>query len=89
MIDAIIASANITIEIEGNSGIDELSDISKVSNFETVFCELFPVLYENVTFAFVVPGMLAIYELAWLGPDIIAFSPGLRFSLNIAKQPIA
>jgi len=87
--DAIIDIANITIEIEGNSGIEELSDISKVNNFETVFGKLFPVLYENVTLAFVAPGKVAIYELAWLGPTIVAFSPGLRFALNIAKQPIA
>lgn len=69
--------------------VGAFSDMSKVYSFETVFCDVFPILYENVTFAFVVPGRVAVYKLAEPGATTVVFWPGLRFALKIAKHSIA
>ena len=84
----IVATVNITSERKGNSGMGVFSMISKMKDFERELV-LFTVWYEKVMFALVVPDDDALYKIPELGPTTVVFSPGLRYVLNIAKQPIA
>jgi len=89
MMAAMTVTVKIATESRGNSGMTFPSDISKVNNFDMIFSDLFPVWYENVMFALMIPDEIAVYKIPELGPTIVMLSPGLRLALNIAKQLIA